>query len=157
LTHLSICQFHFYHSSWWIVTTTINIPANFTRFSIRFFADTRFLTANFTRLWLWPWRCRAYRFYGFSIPFRIAEMMMCFYKVINCEVIFSFKQSCSTSNDLFKLNHGVYRTKQNNVSHLWSIYSRTRSEERRVGKEGRREGWTWRVRAGRYMRGEVVE
>ena len=28
------------------------------------------------RLWLWSW-CRCFRFFGFTVPFRVAEMMMC--------------------------------------------------------------------------------
>jgi hypothetical protein len=50
-------------------------------------------------------------------------MFVCIYKVVDGEKFFAIKQAGTTPNNLFKLNHGIYRAKQNNIAYVPGVYS----------------------------------
>ena len=77
------------------------------------FAGTGTLTAG--RTWFLP--------HWFAVPFRIAEMVMGFYEVINRKVVLSVVKPCAAPDDLFELNHRVDRAHQHDVADISGVYT----------------------------------
>src|SRR5205807_3241362 len=48
-----------------------------------------------------------FRFQGFAVPFRITEMDVSFYEVVNSEVILVIVKPGTAANDLLELDHGA--------------------------------------------------
>ena len=93
------------------------IAANRARLRRRFDASTRRPAAGLADF-------RLVRFHRFTIPLRIAEMMMRPNKVINREVVLAVKQPSASANDLLELDYGAYRAHQHDVAHVAGIHAR---------------------------------
>ena len=66
---------------------------------------------------------RFFRLCWFAVPLRVVEVMVCFYEVINREVILTVVKPCATSDDLLELDHRVDWAHQNNVANVPRIYT----------------------------------
>ena len=59
--------------------------------------------------------------YGFTIPFRVKKMMICAYKIVDCEKLLAVEKPRPAPDDLFELYRGVHRTHQHNISDISGI------------------------------------
>ena len=63
------------------------------------------------------------RFYWLAVPFRIVEMKVRLYEIVDGEVILSIIKARTTSNDLFELDHRVDRAHENDVADIAGVHA----------------------------------
>ena len=60
---------------------------------------------------------------GFSIPFRIAEVNVRLYEIMNREVVLAVIETRSSADELFEFDHRVDRAHEDDVSHIAGIHT----------------------------------
>lgn len=60
-------------------------------------------------------------FYRLTIPFRIAEVVMCLHEIIDGEMVFAVVETRTAPDDLLELDHRIDWTHQNNIADVSRI------------------------------------
>src|SRR5262245_53141080 len=65
-----------------------------------------------------PAKCTDLFFNRLAVPLRIVEMVMSLNKIVDREVVLAIVKSCTATDNLLELDHGVDRSHENDVSNV---------------------------------------